>query len=151
MDLTKTYPRSPREKMLGIVSLARTIDKARAFNEDKLGEYEYDCPHDLALFDFLGTNGQEFAAKVRELNRDALIGQWIAQAFLSKKSREQVERFNQERFQWHPEPGEHSYDYFVQLRDQVAPGRDDVVTWFDLLDLDEKRPVPQATKITQKA
>jgi hypothetical protein len=102
MDLTKKYPRSPREKMLGIVSLARAIDKARAFNEGKLGEYDYDCPHDRALFDFLGTNGQEFAAKVRELNSDALIGQWIAQAFLSKKSREQVERFNQNAFSGTP-------------------------------------------------
>jgi len=151
MDLTKKYPRSPREKMLGIVSLARTIDKARAFNEGELGDYDYDCPHDRVLFDFLGTNGQEFTAKVRELNSDALIGQWIAQAFLSKKSREEVERFNQGRFQWHHEPGEHSYDYFVQFRDQVAAGREDVVTWFDLLDLDEKRPVPQPTKITQRA
>jgi hypothetical protein len=33
------------------------------------------------------------------------------------------------------------------MRDQIAPGRDDVVTWFDLLDLDEKRPVPRATAL----
>jgi len=31
MDLTKEFPRSPNEKMLGLVSLARVIDKARAF------------------------------------------------------------------------------------------------------------------------
>lgn len=56
--------------MLGIVALARTIDKARAFNAGRLGEYDYDCEQDVPLFEFLGTNGAEFAAKVAQLKTD---------------------------------------------------------------------------------
>lgn len=149
MDLTTTYPRSPREKMRGIVSLARTIDKARARNAGKLGEYDYDCPHDRPLFEFLGTDGEEFARKVRELDSDDEIGQWASRR-LADKTPAQIAQFNENRTQWHPEPGEHSYDYFTQLRDQTAPGRNDIVTWFDLLDADEKRPVTAPTKLKQR-
>jgi hypothetical protein len=149
MDLTKTVPRSPKDKMLGLVSLKRAIDKAKAYNEGKLGEYDYDCPHDKPLFEFLGTDGTTFAAKVKELDTDDAIADWLQREFLSKKTQAAIERFNEERAQWHPEPGSHSYEYFVNLREKLAPGRPDVVTWFDLLDLDEKRPVPNPTKLKQ--
>ena len=149
MDLTKQVPRSPKQKMLGLVSLARTIDKARAYNAGQLGEYHYDCPHDKPLFEFLGTDGKTFAAKVKEAETDEKISDWVKREFLAKKSEADIERFNEERYQWHPDPGSDSEKYFNDLRAQVAPGRDEIVTWFDLLDLDEKRPVPNATKLKQ--
>jgi hypothetical protein len=34
--------------------------------------------------------------------------------------------------------------YFNDLRSKVAPDRPEIVTWFDLLDLDEHRPVAKA-------
>jgi hypothetical protein len=135
--------------MLGLVSLKRAIDKAKASNEGKLGEYDYDCPHDKPLFEFLGTDGTTFAAKVKELDTDDAIADWVKREFLSKKTQAAIERFNEERAQWHPESGSHSYEYFVNLREKLAPGRPDIVTWFDLLDLDEKRPVPEPTKLKQ--
>lgn len=145
MDLTKEYPRSAKDKFLGLVSLKRAIDKAKAHNEGHLGEYDYDCPHDKPLFEFLGTNGDEFAAKVKELGTDEKIGDWIKTSFLKNKTSDQIERFNNERMHWHPDS--HSQEYFDKLRDQVAPGRKDIVTWFDLLDLDEKRAVDKPTQL----
>lgn len=146
MDLTRTVPRSPKDKLAGIVSLKRTIDKAKAYNEGHLGEYDYDCPHDRPLFEFLGTDGATFADKVKELGTDEAIVGWL-QPVLAKKSAAEIETFNSERMRWHPDPGSHSEPYFIQLRDRIAPGRSDIVTWFDLLDLDERRPVPQPTKL----
>lgn len=151
MDLTTTAPRSAKDKMAGLVSLKRTIDKARAYNDDRLGAYDYDCPHDKPLFEFLGTDGPSFARKVGELKTDEAVEDWVRSEFLSHKSPAEVGTFNERRMQWHPEPGDHSYDSFMQLRDRVAPGRDDVVTWFDLLDLDENRPVPNPTRLNQRA
>ena len=58
MDLTKAPPRSVRETMLGIVQLARTIDKAKAVVQGRFGEYRYDCPMDRGLFNFLGMDSQ---------------------------------------------------------------------------------------------
>ena len=40
-DLTKEYPRSPRETLGGYVILARCIDKCRAFLLGQNGEYNY--------------------------------------------------------------------------------------------------------------
>lgn len=147
MDLTTTVPRSPKDKLAGLVSLKRTIDKAKAHNDGRLGDYDYDCPHDKPLFEFLGTDAATFARKVKELDTDDAIAGWIQSEFLLKKTPAQIEAFNADRMRWHPEPGDHSYDYFVDLRNHVAPGRDDVVTWFDVLDLDEHRPVPVATRL----
>jgi hypothetical protein len=147
MDLTTSAPRSAKDKMAGLVSLKRVIDKAKAHNAGTLGDYDYDCPHDKPLFEFLGTNGEEFARKVKELGSDDAIANWVQSAFLAKKTPAEIEAFNAERMQWHPEPGSHGEEYFRDLRDQVAPGRPEIVTWFDLLDLDEKRPVPVATSV----
>lgn len=52
MNLTMTAPRSAKDKLLGLVSLKRAIDKAKAFNEGSLGEYDYDCPHDGHFFNY---------------------------------------------------------------------------------------------------
>jgi Domain of unknown function (DUF5069) len=147
MDLTVEKPRSPKDKLVGLVSLKRVIDKAKAYNEGHLGEYDYDCPHDKPLFEFLGTTGEEFAQRVKELGTDEAIADWVQTNFLSKKSPADIEAFNQTRLQWHPDPASHAEHYFQELRSKVAPGRSDVVTWFDLLDLDEGRPVPHAMSL----
>jgi hypothetical protein len=144
MDLTTTYPRSAKHKMAGIVSLARMTDKARAFNEGKLGEYDFDCPHDKPVLAFLGVPGPAFAAKVAELDDDAAIERWVARDLLAQKTAAELEAFNEARRAWRPDPGSHSAEYFAHLRDEIAPGRSEIVTWFDLLDLDEKRPVTVA-------
>jgi Domain of unknown function (DUF5069) len=145
MDLTKTAPRSPNDKLAGIVSLKRTIDKSKANDEGHLGEYHFDCPHDKPLFEFLGTNAAEFGAKVRELKTDDAIATWVLQNGLRDKSADEIEEFNVARRRWHPDPGSDSEKYFKETLAKAAPGRTDIETWFDLLDLDEGRPVPVAT------
>jgi hypothetical protein len=136
MDLTKQYPRSPNEQMLGMVSLARVIDKARAFNEGTLGDYDYDCPHDKPVLALLGVDGPTFAKKVAELKTDDAIENW-ARGLISNKTPQQIEAFNAERRAWGPKPEQQ--EFFNEAREKMAPGRTDVKTWFALLDADEKR------------
>src|SRR5579863_905659 len=113
MDLTTTAPRSAKDKMAGLVSLKRTIDKARAYNDDRLGEYDYDCPHDKPLFAFLGTDAQTFARDVKELGSDEAIEARVRSQLVSNnKSQVDIDAFNAERMHWHPEPGEPGYEYF---------------------------------------
>ena len=140
MDLTKTYPRSVHEKVLGIVQLARTIDKGKAQAYGNVGEYNYDCPMDKALFEFLGMNGDELLEVIKNAKSDAEIEAYAKQ-FIDKKPPAEIERWNQE---WVNRKADgSSLEYFLNLRNQVAPDRTDVTTWADLLDLDEKRPVPR--------
>ena len=147
MDLMTAVPRSPKEKLAGIVSLARTIDKAKAYNEGHLGEYDYDCPHDKPLFAFLGTNGEEFARKVKELEADDAVVGWLRTKALGSKTQADIDAFNDDRMHWHPEAGSHSAHYYDDLRTKLAPDRPEIRTWFDLLDLDEGRPVPNPTRL----
>ncbi len=140
MDLTKTYPRSVHEKWLGIVQLGRALDKGKAKAHGNLGEYNYDCPMDKAVFEFLGMNGEEFLTVLKNAKSDAEI-ETYAKRFVDKKAPAEIERWNREWVNRGPE-GE-SKTYFLNLRDQVALDRTDVTTWADLLDLDERRPVPR--------
>jgi len=138
MDLTKKYPRSPKEKMAGIVMLPRTIDKARAFNADTLGEYYYDCPLDKEVFTFLGADQAEFAKKACELS-DAQLEDWVRATFLTKKTPADITAFNEEFLADAPAPNSDSEARFLKMRNQLDPSRTDVVTWPDLLDLEEGR------------
>ncbi len=143
MDLTTTYPRSPKDPLLGLVSLKRTIDKAKASNAGTLGEYHYDCPHDKPLFEFLGVDAQTFARKVEELGSDDRIAEWLRAEYLNGKTPEQIAAFNERRMRWHPEPGSDSEGFFNAERDRLR--RPDLQTWFDLLDVDEGREVREPT------
>ena len=140
MDLTKTYPRSVHVKMLGIVQLARTIDKGKAKAYGNPGEYNYDCPMDKALFEFLDMNGDELLQVIKNAKSDAEI-ETYCKPFVDRKAPGEVERWNDEWLTHKPEGP--SLEYFLKLRNQVAPDRTDVTSWADLLDLDEKRPVPR--------
>jgi hypothetical protein len=144
MDLTKNYPRSVHEKILGIVQLARTIDKGKAKAHGNLGEYNYDCPMDKALFDFLAMNGDELLAVIKNAKSDAEIEAYCKQ-FIDRKSPAEIERWNHEWVSHKPEGP--SLEYFLNLRNQVAPDRTDVTSWADLLDLDEKRQVPRRVTV----
>jgi hypothetical protein len=79
MDLTIEFPRSPRETLLGIPMLPRTIDKARAALSDTLGEYIYGekSGFDMSLLEFLGLTSGAFLEGVRESPDDAAMAKWL--------------------------------------------------------------------------
>lgn len=138
MDLTKSFPRSPKEKLAGVVMLKRTIDKARAFNAGTLGEYHYDCPLDKEVFEFLHVDHAEFAQKAARLE-DAQLEEWIRTTFISKKTPAEIEKFNVEFLADAPTPGSESEEHFLAVRNRIDPSRTDIVAWVDLLDLEEGR------------
>ena len=124
--------------MAGIVMLPRTIDKARAFNAGTLGEYHYDCPLDKEVFNFLGADQAEFAKRASDLN-DAQLEHWVRTTFLTKKTPAEITKFNEEFLADAPAPNSESEERFLKIRNRLDPTRTDVVTWPDLLDLEEGR------------
>ena len=141
MDLTKTYPASVRETMHGIVQLKRTIDKGKAQAAGTIGEYNYDCPMDKHLFAFLDLDGDTLLDVIKSAGNDSEISEFVA-PYVHAKEDSEIEAFNREWLKHGPEPGTPAEGYFLKMRSDVAPDRTDVTTWVDLLDLDEKRPVP---------
>ena len=142
MDLTTGYPSSVREKLLGIVQLKRTVDKGKALAVGKTGDYNYDCPMDKHLFDWLGISGEDLLDVIKSAKSDDEIVEYVA-PYVHAKTDEEIEAFNSEWLRYAPDAGTPAMEYFLKLRDQVAPGRSDVTYWADLLDLDEKREVPR--------
>jgi hypothetical protein len=98
---------------------------------------------DKAVFEFLGIDDHEAYAERAASMDDASLERWLKDTYVSKRSQAEIDRWNHEWLEHGPEPGSDGEKYFLDLRDQLAPGRKDVRSWPDLLDLDEHRDVPQ--------
>jgi len=140
-DLTTSYPRSVYEKLDGVVQLPRAIDKGIATANGTNGEYHYNCPMDKGVFGFLGVDADKLLATIKSASSEADIEAYL-KPFVAKKSAGEIAQFNEQFLAGKPHDAE-GQAYFNELREAAAPGRTDVTTWADLLDLDEKRPVPQ--------
>jgi hypothetical protein len=136
MDLTKAYPRSPREQLADMMYLPRAIDKARAQLNGKLGEYiYYGCRFNVKLFNTLGVTDDEFLDAVRTASDDDAVLEWISD--FVRPERQAIAKLNQ----WvsNNEPLESERQEFQTELERVDPGNKSVKTWTDLLDLDEGR------------
>jgi hypothetical protein len=143
MDLTKNFPRSVKDTSLeGIVMLARTTDKARAHAADTVGEYHFNCGMDQKVLAFVGIDHETFE-KLAAANDDRKLAEVLRTKYLNKKSAQEIASFNADYLTLSPEPDSDSQKYFIDLRNKIAPDRNDVTTWPDLLDLDEHRDVPR--------
>jgi hypothetical protein len=142
MDLSTTYPASVREQLHGIVQLKRTIDKGKALSEGTIGEYHYNCSMDKHLFGFLDIDHEALLDVIKSAGNDSEISEFVA-PYVHAKSDEEIATFNRDWLLYGPEKDTPGGNAFLKLRAEVAPDRTDVTAWADLLDLDEKRPVPQ--------
>ncbi|MDH5526887.1 MAG: DUF5069 domain-containing protein [Nitrospirota bacterium] len=134
-DLNHTAPRSPAEILGDLAHLARMLDKARALHAGTLGEYIYPCPMDLALADFLQIDPHLFQ-KAAATRTDAQMIEWITMHGV-ERSRAEKAAFTAELLSMAPD--EENLPRFIAARDAAQPGRDDVTTWAQLIDLDEGR------------
>lgn len=93
-DLTKTYPRSPRDTSIaGYVVAARTLDKCRAAIAGTLGEYKSGCPLDNFWFEFAGISYDSFRSCVQTGASDAEVASSIA-AHARQRTRAEVIQWN---------------------------------------------------------
>jgi hypothetical protein len=134
IDLTQRPPRSPRVKLGGCVLLPRMLDKGRAHAAGTVGEYHFNCPLDQRLTAFLGINADEVLKLLKDGKSDSEVLAWI---------RENTKRTDFEIFQWSEYQAQRApsdiegREYVSGMVKNVAADRDDVVTWFDMLDLDD--------------
>ena len=140
MDLSRAYPRSPKIKVSGLVQLARMIDKARAFRENKLSDYIYPCPLDKIILNFLRIDSDEFAIKAMDFGDDE-ISAWSQERLKDKKAAE-LDFINDQILERRPD-SEDRLKYFHEIRNKIVPSREDINTWVDLIDLEEGRLPPK--------
>ena len=142
MDLSRVFPRSPKQKMAGLVHLCRMIDKGRAYKEKKLADYIYPCPLDKIILDFLCVKADIFANMTVE-KKDKEISNWAKELIKSKPPNE-LDLINKIILEKKPD-SEDRLKYYNKIRDKIDPSRSDLTTWVDLLDLEEGRFPPKVS------
>jgi len=135
-DLTKRAPRSPRVRLGGFVILPRMLDKGRATIVGKNGEYHYACPVDQRFLQFVGIDPDQLRKQLEAGLGDGDILEWINKN--AKNKREETEISAWSCLNEHRVPSDlESRDFFHNLHKTAAPKREDIVTWFDVLDVDD--------------
>ena len=136
MNLTRQPPRRPTNLgIAGIVGAARMTDKARAANEETLGDYIYGETSglDQRVLAFLGISADAFAEAVKE-HDDAALSDWVLET--SGKTAAEIAAFNEERLTHMPDTDAHK-QRLQQRISRFAPGRADIKTLLQSMELDD--------------
>jgi hypothetical protein len=133
-DLTKFPPRSPRVRLGGYVILPRMLDKGRATLAGKNGEYHYACPLDERFLEFAGLDPKALKKELTKSDTEVLA--WIEKHARHKRSPQEIAAWSAFAEQRAPADVE-SREFFNGIHKSVAPKREDIATWFDVLDLDD--------------
>jgi hypothetical protein len=135
-DLTQHPPRSPRLRLGGYVILPRILDKARAKAEGKNGEYDYPGHLDKRFFDFVKIEPEALFVEVKAGKGDGEILDWIQKNAGYKPTPWEIAQwsaYNDARAADTLQAKERSLKALTKL----ASHRTDILTGFDLLDLDD--------------
>lgn len=135
-DLTQRPPRSPRVRLGGYCILPRMLDKGRASLTGKNGDYHYACPLDQRFLAFAGVEAEPLKQLLATGAGDEEVLNWITEHSNTKPQDWQIAQWTAYQEQRTPSDVE-TKEYFVKLQAGVSTSREDILTWFDLLDADD--------------
>ncbi|MDB6064589.1 MAG: hypothetical protein JWR26_797 [Pedosphaera sp.] len=138
-DLSKEFPRSPRETLGGYVLAARCIDKCRAVLNGTQCEYHYACPLDQRFLQFAEINPEELKAFVAAGSTDEEIVHWISEHSKKRSRAEIIQWNNQQRDLRLSELPAEVQEYMEDYIQKYVPKNRPVYHWFDVFDLEEER------------
>ena len=136
LDLTQRPPRSPRVRLGGYAILARCLDKGRALLAGKNGEYNYDCPLDQRVLEFAGIKGDDLKKQLALGKSDSEILAWIGTNSTTKPQPWQIAQWSAFAEQRGANDVE-TREFFTGFLSKLSKDREDILGWFDLLDLDD--------------
>jgi hypothetical protein len=138
-DLTKEFPRSPRETLAGYVIAARAVDKCRAVLVGTAGEYHSGCPVDTMFLEFAEIPYERFRDFVATGATDAEIADWIQQT-AKQRPRIEIIRWNNDlRGKRLNELPDDIQEYMEDYAPKFVPRNRPVYVFFDIYDLEEER------------
>jgi hypothetical protein len=117
-DLTQNPPRSPRVRLGGYAILPRMLDKGQR------------------LLQFLGLDADALKQQLAADKGDGEILDWILANGKNKHTDAEILAWSLHQEQRVPTDPD-TRNYFNELHAKAAPHREDIATWFDLLDLDD--------------
>lgn len=139
LDLTKSYPRSPRATIGGYVIAARCVDKARADLAGTIGEYHSGCPLDKIFLEFAGLTIEGLREVLATGASDDEVGAWIQKNAQQKEKIEVIKWNNSWRDKELSELPDYLQEYMEEYVPQFVPKNRPVYRFFDVYDLEEQR------------
>lgn len=138
-DLSKDFPRSPRQLLGGYVVAGRTLDKCRALLAGTLGEYKYDCPLDNFFFDFAGITAAAYKEIAATGAADDEIAAWLKANAQKRPTIEIIRWNNQMRDKRISQLPDELQEFLEGYIPQYLPRNRRVYCWFDVYDIEEQR------------
>jgi hypothetical protein len=135
-DLTQRPPRSARARLGGFAILPRMLDKGRAAIAGTNGEYNYACPLDERFVNFVGIDAEGLKAQLAEGKGDGEILAWVLENSKAKPGEIEIQAWSDYVAKRTPNDIE-TRGFFNEMQTKIGPNRTDIVTWFDMLDLDD--------------
>ena len=135
------YPRSPRETMAGWIYLPRYIDKIRLHLAGKLhADYQENLGKrfDAHWLKCAGLTHEQFVEVVKKTITDGQVCDWVNK-FIHRTDAEK--QAHAEAMLNSPPPGDAAIQARFKMRKEQAgvADREDIKTFVDLIDVDEKR------------
>lgn len=136
-DLTQRPPRSPRCRLGGYAILPRMLDKGRATVAGTNGEFIYDAPVDQHIINFLGLDVAALKEQLATGKGDGEILEWINGNAKHKRSAWETEQWSNFMERRGPDGDIETLQFFAEYVGKFAKTREDIKSWFDLVDLDD--------------
>ena len=137
-DLTQRPPRSPRLQLGGYVLLPRILDKGRASIAGKLGEYRYGAKAmDRHFFNFVGLDPEALTKELAKGGGDLELLTWIQANAKHQRQPWEIAAWSEYHVHRPPDSDHETLTQFADAVKKFNPLREDIGTWFDLLDLDD--------------
>jgi hypothetical protein len=138
LDLTHRPPRSPRVQLGGYVLLPRILDKGRASVAGKLGDYHFEGKGmDRHFFTFTGIDHAAFKAEVAKGLGDGDMLSWVQANAKHQRQPWEINAWSEYHLHRTPDSDNETLVFFADEIKKFSATREDVKTWFDLLDFDD--------------
>jgi hypothetical protein len=113
------------------------LDKCRASLVGKNGEFNYACPLDQHFLAFTGVDPDKLKAEVAKGLGDWELLEWIQANAPIKRAAWEIAAWSNYFDHRGPDSDVETLQYFAGSVGGFSKVREDIKTWFDLLDLDD--------------
>lgn len=138
LDLTQRPPRSPRVALGGYVLLPRLLDKCRATIAGKSGEFRFGAQSmDRHFLNFTGIDEAALKAEVATGKSDSEMLAWVQASATPPREPWEIAQWSNYQIQRSPDSDAETLQFFAEYVAKYSTTREDIKTWFDLLDLDD--------------
>ena len=138
LDLKQRPPRSPRVRLGGYVMLPRILDKGHAALAGKLGEYHFAGKGmDRHFFTFVGLDHEALKQELAKGSGDGELLAWVQANAKHQRQSWEIAAWSDFHLRRTPDSDHETLTYFADEVKKLNAQREDINTWFDLMDLDD--------------